>query len=331
MSTIPAPSAVTGFESYRDAPTLVLGGAGFIGARLAHALDRAGADVSLAVRDGGEARVRVATFGRIPHIEVVDLASRGEATRVVRALRPTIVFNLAVHGVDPSERDPALMRVVNVALVTELLEAVGSIGPNAWAGQRVIQIGSALEYGAARGALSEETPTNPTTEYGRTKLDASLRVAAAAREGLAASVARLFTVYGPGEHPGRLLPSLIAAARSGERVELSSGVQRRDFTYVDDVVEGLLRLGLSSPAPDEAIVNLATGRLTSVREFVERAAAILPIDPSKLAFGARDTRAEEMWHDEVDLTRLCRRIDWVPGTTVAEGVRRSWEEEHAHR
>ena len=77
----------------------------------------------------------------------------------------------------------------------------------------MIHVGSALEYGTARGNLNELTAPSPTTLYGRSKLAGTLRVCRAARRrGFRAVTARLFTVYGPGEQPGRLLPSLMAAA-----------------------------------------------------------------------------------------------------------------------
>ena len=81
-----------------------------------------------------------------------------------------------------------------------------------------------------------------------------------------AVTARLFTVYGPGEHCGRLLPSLIEAARAEKPLELTAGTQLRDLTYVEDVAEGLLRLGLAQAEPG-SVVNLATGHLTMVRSL----------------------------------------------------------------
>ena len=107
--------------------------------------------------------------------------------------------------------------------------------------------------------------------------------------------ARLFTVYGPGETPERLLPSLIQAAKAGRPQRLTSGHQKRDFTYVEDAAEGLLRLGQSSAEPG-AVINLATGRLTPVRGLVRIAADVLNIPAENLEFGALSDRPEEMSH-----------------------------------
>lgn len=69
------------------------------------------------------------------------------------------------------------------------------------------------------------------------------------------------------------------------------------------------------------MVNLATGRLTEVREFVVRAARVLGVAPDRLDFGALPTRAEEMQHDPVSIAKLQQLLNWAPRTSIAEGVR----------
>ena len=137
--------------------------------------------------------------------------------------------------------------------------------------------------------------------------------------GITSVTARLFSVYGPGEHPGRLLPSLLEAARNGNHLELTAGKQQRDFTYVEDVVEGLLRLSVTNTLPGD-IVNLATGHLTSVRQFVETAARIMGIPDDHLHFGALPTRLEEMQHKPVAVHKLKKLTAWLPSTSVAQGI-----------
>jgi nucleoside-diphosphate-sugar epimerase len=318
-------------DRYAGVRTLVLGGAGFIGRWVTHALASAGAVTHVVTRDAARARRVLAAFPGAAEIIAADLSQPGTVADLVRTVEPAVVFNLAAHGVDPSERSAEVMARLNTAVVAELCDALRASPECGWRGVRLVHAGSALEYGSARGALAEDVTPVPTTAYGRSKLEATRRIARAVEaDGLAAVAVRLFTVYGPGEHAGRLLPSLIEAARTRTRVPLSSGRQRRDFTYVEDVAEGLLRIGAAVPAPG-AVLNLATGRLTSVREFAETAADVLSLDRSALEFEALPTRSEEMWHDEVDVTRLRRLVNWAPPTTVTDGIRRTWEWIHAQR
>jgi nucleoside-diphosphate-sugar epimerase len=119
-----------------------------------------------------------------------------------------------------------------------------------------------------------------------------------------------------------LLPSLLRAAETGTPVRLTHGTQARDFTYVGDEAEGLVRLGLHA-STKETVVNLATGRLTRVRAFAEIAARVLGVDSELLLFGALPTRAGEMEHGPVTIERLWRLCGWVPLTAVPEGIRRT--------
>jgi nucleoside-diphosphate-sugar epimerase len=234
-----------------------------------------------------------------------------------------VVFNLAGYGIDRAERDAPLLQRINEELPGHLVTLLGRHLVGTWPGYRLIHTGSALEYGEVHGDLAEGGPVNPTTPYGITKLAGTQAIErGAATTGILAITARLFTVYGAGEHDGRLLPTLVAAAQHGRTVPLSAGLQRRDFTYVEDVAEGLLRLGLAS-GPPGWIVNLASGTLLTVREFAEVAARVLPLRPGQLDFGALPTRPDEMQHDRVATTRLHRLISWGPTTAPAVGIQQT--------
>lgn len=295
---------------------MVFGASGFIGRWLSRALAAEGASLHLVVRDDS---VLGGGLGDADVI-VADVSRADAVADVVARARPAIIFNLAGYGVDPTERDASTAAAVNGALPALLAEAMAKLPDCAWAGQQVVHVGSALEYGTASGDLVETTRATPTTLYGITKLEGTTQLhAAAVRLGIRAVTARLFTVYGSGEHAGRLLPSLVAAARTNEALPLTHGLQQRDFTYVEDVVSALLRLGA---LPDAALgpVNVATSRLTTVRDFVESAASVLGIAPERLVFGALETRPEEMQHDQASVARLRDLTGWAPETTIARGV-----------
>ena len=305
---------------YQGVKVLVLGASGFIGARVALALERAGAEVIRAVRAVGDP----ALAG--PGYVVTDLEGDETAEPLLGQVKPAITFNLAGYGVDRSEQDEALSTRINDELVEELCYAVSDHEHAEWPGQNLIHAGSALEFGTVTGDLSDPWHCRPTTTYGRTKLRGSEHVVAAVqRNEIRGISARLFTVYGPGEHPGRLLPSLVEQRGSDGPIELSEGLQRRDFTYVDDVAEGLLRLGLLEEPLAEGALNLATGRLETVREFALTAGNVLGIAEERMKFGALPTRPEEMAHDPVSVKRLSELVGWTPPTTIEEGVRRSSE------
>jgi nucleoside-diphosphate-sugar epimerase len=302
---------------YAGVRVVVLGASGFIGRWVARKLAEAGAETALVVRD----RTIVSDLrGRIFE---VDLARDNGVESVFKAFRPAIIFNLAGYGVDQTERDEALSERLNADLPREICEAAAIWKDPSWLGQHIVHVGSALEYGVVGGDLREDGPTQPTTLYGRSKLRGTQQVIeSCAKLGMRGLTARLFTVYGPGEHDTRLLPSLIRAAKSGQRLDLTEGAQLRDFTYVEDVAKGLLRLGVAR-AEQGLVVNLATGCLSSVRSFVEIAAHELGIPSPQLGFGRLPTRAEEMRHNPVSVSRLREMISFVPSASIEAGVRRT--------
>ena len=311
--------------AYRGARALVLGGSGFIGRWVARALTRSGATVLVTVRDA-------TSFSRIAKVwdidaEVLSMNALEESsiTQAIIDADADIVFNLIGYGVDRSETQPDLMWRVNRDLVRQAAAAMRN--PSArrgWPhGPRFVHVGSALEYGRIEGVAKEDGPVEPHTEYGRSKLAGTVALGALAVEtGLRTLTARAFTVFGPGEPDGRLLPTIRRAATDGTAVRLSGGSQRRDFCYVEDVADGLLRLGIATAAPGD-VVNLATGRMTSVREFAETAARVLDVPLDRLQFGAEAVREDEMRITGVDVERLHALTSWRPPSDLEDGLTRA--------
>ncbi len=289
-------------RGYQGVSVAVLGASGFIGRWVVRKLT------------GQDARI--CRIGRedLPNLE-----------NIYRHLRPSITFNLAGYGVDPSERDEATAYHVNADLPRALVEAVAAWKDPAWPGQHLVHVGSGAEYGDVGGDLREDGPAFPATLYAKSKWRGTQAVAERCQTlAVRGLTARLFTVYGPGERTGRLLPVLLEAGRTGQSLNLSLGLQRRDFTYVEDVADGLLRLGLAS-AERGQIVNLATGRPATVRTFAETAAGILGIPPENLKFGVIPTSAHEMEYEGIAVDLVQQLTGWIPPTSIAEGVRRTVE------
>lgn len=310
-------------RAYAGIRVVVLGASGFVGQWVSGVLARCGAELHLVVRDRRGADPVLSRHQVVGRVVEADLRDAQRVGEMLRGVGPAVVFNLAGYGVDRSERDEQAAFQINEGLLSAVCRGLSGGEKPGWRGQRVVHVGSALEYGEIGGDLSEESEPNPTTLYGRSKLAGTRALERGCRErGLRGLTARLFTVYGPGEHAGRLLPSLLETARTHRPLPLTAGEQKRDFTYVEDVAEGLLRLGLSDAAPGQ-VVNLATGRLTTVRGFVETAAKVLDIPRELLRFGEVPTRAEEMRHDDVAVGRLKGLIRWTPPTDIPEGVRRA--------
>jgi len=310
-------------NDYSGRRVMVLGAAGFLGRWVARSLGQQGAELLLVARDRDQAKRVFADYGVAGRVLVQDLEDIVSVRTMLEEMRPAVVFNLAGYGVDPGERDEALARRLNVDLVRVLCEAMGRLRDPGWPGMHLVHAGSSAEYGSSAGPLAEETAPRPAGFYGLSKLEGTQAVEAAVRAGhIRAITARLFNVYGPGEHSGRLLPSLLECARTRETLALTDGSQRRDFAYVEDVARAVAALGLvpSSPWPT---VNLATGQVLPVRTFTETAARLLGIPAQSLAFGRISGNQNALDYPAVSVDRLQSLLGWTPTADYEDGVLRT--------
>jgi nucleoside-diphosphate-sugar epimerase len=307
-------------EQYAGVPVLVLGASGFIGRWVARLLTQAGARLYLPARDCSAAKKTFDEFKVKGELLKFDLLRTEVTQRLIGEINPAITFNLAGYGIDRSERSEELAHALNTELPETLARTLAGLQESTWEGQRFVHVGTAMEYGAVAGDLKESSLARPTSVYGKTKLAGTEAVASVCTETLTPGItARLFGVYGPGESDNRLLPSLISASQQTNPIALTAGLHKRDFTYVEDAAEGLIRLGVSNCRIGE-VVNIATGDLTSIRAFVQTSARALGLSAERLEFGALETRPEEMEHDPVNCDRLYELTGWRPTTRVDEGI-----------
>jgi len=312
-------------RAYRGRRVLITGASGFLGRWVARLLHAEGAELWLAGRRRKDLEALGEAYQFAGRIIATDLSAAGAFARLYGEALPAVTFHLAGYGVDPEERDPALAEKLNHKLIEQIANVIGAEPGAGWPGLRLVHAGSAAEYGAVAGPVTEDTPENPVNLYGRTKLAGACALRHVIEgKNLRATTARLFTVYGPGEHVHRLLPSLLAAAESGSTLDLTAGEQQRDFTYVAEAAEGLLRLGASA-TPVPPVINIATGTLTSVRRFAETAGEVLGMRPGQLHFGALPTRPDETPHGPVSTAKLEALTGWHPATSVRGGIEHTAE------
>jgi nucleoside-diphosphate-sugar epimerase len=246
----------------------------------------------------------------------VDLADPGAAAAAVRAADPDVVFSLAAGRAKGTVAERAATVAVNTSpwLVDALPDRC----------RAVVRLGSSTEYAAGPAPLAEDAPLRPRGFFGATKAAGSLLLqAAAAERGVRATVLRAFQVYGPGDHPSRLVPVVLDAARTGGTVPLPAGVSRRDWVWVGDVVDVCVRAALADDLPPGAVVNVGTGVQTDVAELVA-AAQRATGRPIATAPGAHPGRHWDT-ADWVCDPRVARELlGWEPSVPLEEGLARTW-------
>jgi nucleoside-diphosphate-sugar epimerase len=195
-------------------------------------------------------------------------------------------------------------------------------------GKRLLVSGSAYEYDWNYGFCSERlTPAIPDTPYGACKHALATMVQSyAANAGVSASWGRVFFLYGPHEHPQRLVSSVILSLLKQEPAKCSHGRQIRDYMHVQDVADGLVSI-LDSDV--RGILNVCSGQATTIREIVTTIGDIVQ-RPELIQLGAIPARANDAHMVVGDNTRLRNELAWQPRWSLEAGLRETiaWWQEH---
>lgn len=242
----------------------------------------------------------------------VDLLDDAAAALLVRSIRPSHFLHLAWYTAHGSYwRSPENATWVRVGIA--LMEAFAAAG-----GKRFVGAGSCAEYDWDYGFLSERiSPTRPRTPFGRFKLALGEALHALADVNkLSFAWGRVFFVYGPHEQPGRLTASVIESLLQGRSIRATHGRQIRDFSHAADVGGAFVALLDSNVT---GVVNVGSGRPTSVRELIERLVTLVGTE-AIIDWGAVPLSADEPPLLVADVRRLCDEVGYSPQFGLNEGL-----------
>lgn len=294
---------------------LVTGASGFIGSHLAEALVARGARVHCLVLPGDAAPNLAAIEDRI-QIHRADLLDTEALGRALRLAKPEVVMHLAAVGVTDIHVDPALAVRVNIEGTLQLLTALDG-------GYRVfLNVGTCHEYAGGDPPFDEDQPLCPSLPYAITKTAVwhFCRRFHAVR-GWPIVTVRPFSVFGPRQASSTFIPACIRAAEGSVDFAMTEGKQGRDWIYVSDIVEGMIRATTVDGAVGRTF-NLCTGQETPLYE-VARAIFDLMAAPVAIQRGALPYREGEVWHLVGDNTRARTIMGWEPAISLEEGLRRT--------
>jgi UDP-glucuronate 4-epimerase len=319
-------------ESLAGTRIVLTGAAGFIGFHVAKRLLEAGAyvhgvDNLVPYYDVALKEARLAAIAPRERFDVTraDIAEPGRMRAVFAVFRPDYVVHLAAQaGERHSLVDPRAYTRANVDGFLEILEAA-----RAHPVRHLLYASSSSVYGASTAVPFTETDPadRPLSLYGATKRANELMAHSYARLfGIAATGLRFFTVYGPWGRPDMALFAFTKAILAGEPINVfNNGRMQRDFTYIDDVAQAVVRLVPLPPAATgdasapHTIFNIGNHTPISLDRFI---AAI------EAALGRTAIRRNlPMQPGDVPATfanvdRLANAVGFAPQTPIEEGVRR---------
>ena len=317
----------------KDNKILVTGGAGFIGSHLA---ERLAEDNFVRVVDDfstGSWDNLGSLTGR-PNVEIIEgTITDSEACREWCS-GADLVFHLAVSCLRTSLNDPLASHDVNAGGSLNLCRAA-----QACAVDRFVYVSSSEVYGTALAPpMAEAHPREPTTVYGAAKLAGELYAQAYLRTyGLKTIIVRPFNTYGPREpwqgKRAEVIPRFILRMLAGQPpVIFGDGAQTRDFTYVDDTVQGLILAAACDRLVGQAI-NIARGREISISRITTLIGEMLGVELPAETAPARPGVVMRHWADvsmardllgfeaRTDITEgLARSIDWFKAAAAERGL-----------
>jgi UDP-glucose 4-epimerase len=316
-----------------DRRIIVTGGAGFIGSHLVDVLVEQGNDVvvvddlSTGSMDNLVRHLPPPTAGHrngkypLSTVELIeaDITDAGTMHRVISDA--DVVIHMAVACVRTSLSEPEFVHEVNATGSLNVALAAQRNGV-----RRLVYVSSSEAYGSARHVpMAEDHPVEPTTVYGASKLVGEAYSHAMGHTyGMEVIVIRPFNSYGPREpHTGKraeVIPKFVLRTMAGARpVIFGSGLQTRDFTWVEDTARGIAAASAQDALVGET-VNIARGQEISIRQLAEKVLAIFGRGGELPVFDA--PRPGDVDRHFADTTKADRLVGWRPTVSIDEGLRR---------
>jgi nucleoside-diphosphate-sugar epimerase len=298
---------------HKDDYLLVVGGTGFIGQWVVKAAIKRGYKV------GVLSSTHLQTLKKLRGVDYLkaNLLDKKELLIELQSHRITHVVNLSgkIHHSSYLEGGRAILEThfIGVLNLVEVLD---------WKSLKCfIQVGSSDEYGNNQSPQNEKQNEDPISSYAVGKASATKFLQMLHKtEGFPVVITRLFLVYGPGQNKYRFLPQIITECLNNKVFPTSLGEQLRDFCYVEDISEGLLKILETSNFFGE-IFNLASGKPISIRKVTEQIITI--IGSGKAKIGSLPYRKCENMSLYADISKANELLLWMPKINLKDGLNKT--------
>ncbi len=207
----------------------------------------------------------------------------------------------------------------NVQGTANLLQALDGTGY-----ERFVNVGTSEIYGDISVPFQEDKPVRPVSPYAATKYAAECLCRVFHQgHGWPIVMVRPFNAYGPRQTLDRIIPEVIIRALRGQDLRMTQGRQTREFNFVEDIVDGMVRCALV-PGIEGELFNICCGEDVSIRAVTETILELLG-HPVVAEFGALPDRPTEIWTMRGDNTRARERLGWKPQWSLEEGLSKTIE------
>ncbi|AEG60225.1 NAD(P)-dependent oxidoreductase [Desulforamulus ruminis] len=294
---------------------MVTGAGGFIGRHLLKRLTGETVEIGALVRNKDPL-----SFMPTHKVSLLcgDLLDEVRLRKIIKEFSPDQVFHLA--GVRPRGKTRKIVQQAYQGNLTATMNLLGCLQESSC--RAIVLLGSTEEYGLGPGPFREDQPPCPVSAYGASKAAANQWALLNHRYfNDPISVVRPTLVYGPGQRNHLFLGQLMESLAQGQPFAMTAGEQKRDFLFVDDLVETLC-LVAEKPETRGRVLNIGSGRSISIREVAEKVGCLMGRQ-SLLKIGALDYSPEDPFDYRVDISLAHRLLKWKPRTTLEEGLQKT--------
>ena len=296
---------------------LITGATGFVGANLVRMVLKQGSEVYIITRKESDKWRIDDILGEIAEYNTdfnIDLLDCDKLKRIIRRIRPDIIYHTATYGGRPGQKDAIKIVQTNLIGTINLIKACQKFGFDLF-----VNTGSSSEYGIKERAMQEGDLLEPVNDYGISKSAATQYCRAVARnEGLPIVTLRLFSPYGSYEQSTRLIPSVILSCLRRKKPKISSSYFVRDFVYIQDVLDAYAKL---SEVPDLGgeVFNIGSGKQCMVGDVANM---IIELSGccTELETGMPQGWPNEPIKWEADISKANDILGWMPKYSMEKGL-----------
>ncbi len=301
---------------------LVTGGTGFVGSNLVRKLSLSKNKIHLLTRNSSNFW-RIDDVKKKLDIHKVDIFDKKKLEIVIKKIDPKIVFHLAAYGIKRSENDISKTLDTNIIGTHNLFSILSNQRV-----KRIVNVGSVFEYGQKlnNNGFLETDCLHPLTFYGITKA-AQTNIANHFFKfrSLPVTTLRLFTPYGMFEEKGRLVTDIMFAIIKNKKLKISSPKSVRDFVFIDDVIEALIKAS-KTPNINGKVFNIGFGESNSVENIVK-----LSQNFSNYKIKTIITNNQKQDYDLLggkgyaNITKAKKILNWKPKYSLEEGLQKTYD------
>ncbi|KUK72202.1 NAD(P)-dependent oxidoreductase [Methanobacterium sp. 42_16] len=300
---------------------LITGATGFIGSHLTSKLLKKEYKVGIIKRKNSNLW-RIKDILDKLTVYDTDISNTEKVMEVFSDFKPDIVIHLATYyAVDHESYEIPLIINTNVTGILNLLEASKENSVDLF-----INTSSCFVYGVSDDKISEDDELNPLNLYALSKIESEQACAFYSEKyGLKTITFRVFPPYGPADNPRKLIPFIIKNLLNNDLLEMTSGKQRWDFIYVEDVADAYIELIKNfDELKDNDVFNLGTGKSTSIREVLNILNQFAG-DYGEAVWGAIPHRENEVWNICADIKKAGKVFNWKPKTSIENGLKLTYD------